>query len=431
MFVYLLVQTIYISYSLVKKTKILELKKPDIYHFNPTCELAIANGTDSWQANKLLTKMETDLDILPLFFTNSKDYLIVNKKPSKLYLEALKCLNIEIPMFILREKMINDKNFSIVQKGQLKPWGWSPAEHKFLSPLKESCSENFSNSPVFNWLPQHKNLYSKKFAAGILKILLEDYAHDFFIPKRQLTEVCTIQAEIENLIQRWGQLMIKAPWSSSGRGLQTIRRTPVHPKVWAKILSIIKEQGYAIVEPYLNKVLDLAFQFEMTKGKVKYLGISNFSTDYKGQYNGNSLNGLPDYLDKELTDFVNLLPEKIIPSLITILEKSDLARYYEGIFGVDTLVYIDENKELKVNPCLEINVRYNMGLLSIRLEKLIHSEKKGVYKTYYNPETTFFQFAEEMKKKHPLKIVDHKIESGFFSLIDSTEETLFGAYLLI
>lgn len=430
MFVYLL--QIINNFILIRvaKNKILELKKPNIYHFNPTCEYAIANGSDSWQANKLLTKMESDLETLPLFFTNSKDYLIIKKKPSNSLIGALERLNIEIPMFIFRNEIMN-KYFISLQKGDLKPWGWSPAEHKFLAPLKETCSESFKNSPVFNWIPEHKNLYSKQFAAGILKTMLNYFADEVFIPNHQQTTVCTTQSEIENLMLRWGQLMIKAPWSSSGRGLQTIRKTPVHPNVWAKILSFIQEQGYVIVEPYLNKVLDLAFQFEMIKGKVNFLGISNFSTDYKGQYNGNSLNGLPDSLDKKLNDFVHLLPEKIIPSLITIIENSDLAKYYEGVFGVDTLIYSDENNQLKVNPCLEINVRHNMGLLSIRLEKLIHSEKKGIFRTYYKPGTSFYNFAEEMKMKHPLKLKDHKIESGFFPLTESTEEKLFGAYLLV
>ncbi len=412
------------------KTRNLEFKIPDFYHFNPTCEYAIANGTDSWQPNKLLTKMESDLETLPLFYATSKDYLIVSRKPSKQFIETLERLNIEIPMFIFRNEILNHDFFSI-KKGDLKPWGWSPAEHKFLAPLKETCSESFKNSPVFSWLPEHKNIYSRKFAASILKTMLDDFTNEVFIPKQQLTTACTTQSEIENLVQRWGQLMIKAPWSSSGRGLQTIRKTPVHPKVWAKIFSFINEQGYVTVEPYLNKVLDVAFQFEMIKGKVNFLGISNFSTDYKGQYNGNSLNGLPDSLDKTLIDFVHLLPEKIIPSIITILERSDLSRYYEGIFGVDTLVYSDKNNQLKVNPCLEINVRHNMGLLSIRLEKLIHSEKKGIFRTYYNPGTSFYNFTKEMKTKHPLKLKDHKIESGFFPLTESTEDKLFGAYLLV
>ena len=225
--------------------------------------------------------------------------------------------------------------------------------------------------------------------------------------------------------------MVKAPWSSSGRGLQPITKTPVHEKVWEKILAIVKDQGFAIVEPYLNKVLDLAFQFELKKSKVSFLGFSNFSTDYKGQYNGNSLNGLPWNLDQEVLDFAHSIPKEIIPTLIKIIESNKLSESYEGYFGVDTLIFRDENNRLRINPCLEINVRQNMGLLALQFEKVIDKNIQGVYRTFFHPKKTFFQFKKEMEDKHPLVLTNGKIKSGFVSLTDAKEDTLFGAYLLV
>ncbi|MCK5729937.1 MAG: hypothetical protein KAH68_02605, partial [Draconibacterium sp.] len=117
--------------------------------------------------------------------------------------------------------------------------------------------------------------------------------------------------------------------------------------------------------------------------------------------------------------------------LIQVIENSDLVLYYEGYFGVDTLIYKDKNGHLKINPCLEINVRQNMGLLSLQLEKLIHSEKKGTYNTFYKPGTKFLQFKNEMEKRYPLKVSNHKIESGFLPIIEVFDDTLFGAYILV
>lgn len=84
-----------------------------------------------------------------------------------------------------------------------------------------------------------------------------------------------------------------------------------------------------------------------------------------------------------------------------------------------------------MHPCLEINVRQNMGLLSLHIEKLIQQGKKGMFKTYYNPGESFQFFKEKMEIEHPLKITSKKIESGFFALTDSTPHTRFGAYILI
>ncbi|NQU52532.1 MAG: hypothetical protein HQ522_08325 [Bacteroidetes bacterium] len=404
---------------------------PNIYLFNPTCEYAIANGQASWQPNKILQKMESDLASLPLFFGKTEDYILVDKLPSTLFTNSLKEFGFEIPHFINKKEATTNQNFTSLKRNKLLPWGWSPAAHKLLTPLKATCSEEFKNSSMINWLPEYRELYSKKFASGILETLLQKYPCEHFIPENQLTEICITQKEIEILLGKWGKLMIKAPWSSSGRGLQPITKTPVHPKVWERILAMIKDQGYVIVEPYLNKALDLAFQFELKKGKVTFLGFSNFSTDYKGQYNGNSLNGLPDILDNKVVEFAQFIPEKIIPPLIRILESTMLAKSYEGFFGVDTLIYRDVNNKLKINPCLEINVRQNMGLLALEFEKIIHSERKGIYRTYFKPGNTFYQFKKEMKKKNPLKTVNGKIESGFFALTEANEDSLFGAYLLV
>jgi len=409
------------------------LKKelPNIYIFNPTCEYAVANGRDSWHPNKLLQKMESDLGSLQMFFSEPKDFILVDKLPSLEFKKSLSQLNIKIPNFILTEKITDNIEFINHPKNKLLPWGWSPAMHKKLSSLKPNCSVEFKKSPVYNWQPEYKNLYSKKFARGILETLISNYSDECFIPQDKTPEVCTTQNEFKIAIKQWGRIMVKAPWSSSGRGLQPIIKSFMHQKVWAKLLGIVKDQGYAIVEPYLDKVFDLAFIFELKKSKVFYCGKSYFTTDKKGQYIGNSLNGMPDEVDKTIKNFVETVSEKIIQPLIEIIELSDFAEHYEGYFGVDTLIYEDKNGELKINPCLEINVRQNMGLLSLYLEKLIHPDTKGFYRIYYKPGTTFFQFKKDMEKKYPLKISNHKIESGFFALNETSDDTLFGAYILV
>jgi len=402
---------------------------PNIFLFNPTCEYAIANGTGSWQPNRILQKMEADLASLPLFFAQKNDKVIVNELPSESYLNHLHKIGIQTPEFILKKDVISGNTNYRIDK--LLPWGWSPAAHKLLATIKANCSAEFKSSPVFNWETEYKDFYSKKFAREILHEIISKYPFEHFIDKSQLTEICTSKEGFETLMEKWGKLMVKAPWSSSGRGLQPIRYKPIHPKVWAKILAMVKDQGYTIVEPYLNKVIDLAFQFELKKGEIRYLGISNFSTDYKGQYNGNSLNGLPDSLEQNVKEFIERVPSLVINPLIEILESSSFANNYEGCFGVDTLIFRDNVGELKVNPCLEINVRHNMGLLCLTLEKFIVPNKKGIYRTWFQPGTPFIKFKKEMEQNHPLVLEDKKIESGFFALTEAKNNTQFGAYLLV
>ncbi|MBN1987178.1 MAG: hypothetical protein JW761_12790 [Prolixibacteraceae bacterium] len=404
---------------------------PNIYFFNPTCEYAVANGTASWQPNRILQKMESDLAMLPLYFADSQDLILVERLPSKKFVEQFDKMGYTLPQFVLKKEILNTVTVPKTTFNKLLPWGWSPAAHKTLARLKSGCSEEFLTSPVAHWKPEHRNLYSKGFALTILKELLCTAPSGIFITEDLLPEICTTKEQFERLILRWEKLMVKAPWSSSGRGLQPITKTPVHEKVWEKLMGIVNDQGFAIVEPLLEKAADLAFQFELQKGKISYLGISNFTADQKGRYQGNFLNGLPDCFSEETKSIINKVPEIILPPLIKILENSQLAQLYEGNFGVDTLIFRDEKKQLKINPCLEINVRQNMGLLSLQLEKFIYPGKKGVFRTYYQPGIPFYSFQKEMAKKHPLQIASGKIESGFFPLIDIAADTQFGAYILI
>ncbi len=409
---------------------------PDIFLFNPTCEFAVANGRPSWQPNKLLRQMEKDLELLLIFLAQPEDVLLVRELPPENYLQKLRIIGKTQPQFFPIQSVRDDVSFQNLPKNRLRPWGWSPASHRLLEPLKESCSPDFQNSPVFRWKPEHKEICSRKFALEILKSIPSEISlSPAFFPK-----ICKTREDIEDCIARCGKIMVKAPWSSSGRGLQRVTKFPVIEKVWEKLLGIINEQGYAVVEPLLDKVLDMAFQFKITRGKIEYIGISRFFSDKKGQYQGNFLNGwnvsassglfFPE-IEPETVQYAETLPEIFTPHLIKALESSEFAQLYDGNFGVDILIFRDENGELKVNPCLEINVRQNMGLLSLQFEKFVTPEKTAVFRTFYQPGKFFSEFVQEMKREFPLQVKDFRIDSGFFSLTPIREETLFGAYLLV
>jgi len=404
---------------------------PDIYLFNPTCEYAVANGHISWQPNDLLKKMEEDLCTLPLFLTGSKDIILVKKIPSENFLKSLSNIGINLPRFLLISDILNSNKITLQSLGQLKPWGWSPAVHHFLEPLKKYCSSEFHKSPVSKWTPSLRELLSKKFALEILKSILPHLPSNITMDTSSIPGICTTRDDIKAALDRWGKIMIKAPWSTSGRGLQPISKTPVVPKVWEKIIGIINQQGYAIAGPLLDKQLDLALQFELRKGKVNYLGTSLFYSDKKGQYQGNFLNGWPDNYDTEITSFSKNIPQIIENPLIKAIERSPLVRQYEGFFGVDILIFRDKKGQLRVNPCLEINVRQNMGLLSLRLNKFVCPGKKGVFNMYYQKGKSFFDFKNEMQTMYPLKLNNNHIESGFLPLADADEKTMFGAYILV
>jgi hypothetical protein len=351
--------------------------------------------------------------------------------PSQKYLESLSLLNISVPRFIEINTALTNKTFLKQKLGQLFPWGWSPATHHLLHPLKQNCSNNFKHGPFASWENMDKELYSKKTASEILKQILPLLKSDFLLPHINTPVITNNYSGIIEAKEKWGEIMVKAPWSSSGRGLQPVLQSPIHPSIKKRIVALIKSQEYVLVEPYLNKILDLSFQFKINKGKANFINTSYFITDSKGQYQGTFLNGLPSELQKRVSSIISFSKREIIPALKTILENSSYARYYNGFLGVDALIYKTKEGQLKINPCLEINLRYTMGLLASYFEKFIFSEKQGQFKLFYDSRYSFKKFSVDMANKYPLNIERNKIISGYFPVTDSYKNANFGAYVII
>ncbi|NQU88469.1 MAG: hypothetical protein HQ541_22205 [Mariniphaga sp.] len=404
---------------------------PDVYLFNPTCEYAVANGTVSWQPNRLLQKMESDLATLTVFFSKPNDIILVKDFPSKKYIYSLENIGITNRRFVTFKEAFSEK-FQIAEKfNHLFPWGWSPAAHHILTPLKPNCSHTFKKGSNFQWIDEHKTMAGKYNSSKILETLLTRISSDFLLPKELIAKKCKSLEEIEIFLNKWGSLMVKAPWSASGRGLQTITINPIPPSINSRILGLIKKQGFVMVEPFLQKKFDMAFQFKSKKGKISYIGTDFFQTDKKGRYQGNYINGFPENIKDLFSDILYFSYNSIIPGLIETLEKEGYARNYEGYFGVDTLIYKDTEQNLRINPCLEINLRFTMGLLSLFLQNHILQNKKGIFKIFYNPGKSFKVFTDEMLLKHPPKFKGNKLFSGYFPLTDSFNSSIYGAYLFI
>jgi hypothetical protein len=409
----------------------MESVNPDIYLFNPTCEYAVGNGQPSWQPNLLLQKMEEDLGALPLYLAQQKDVVLVRKMPSEKFISRMNHLGLTVPEFYPVQEISRDKNFIARPKNSLLPWGWSPSAHRLLEPLKPNCSPEFLESPVAVWKSHYRELYSRKYARELLVALLKLLPPQFMLQEQMLPVICTSVKQIEELQTRWGKIMVKAPWSSSGRGLQPLTKTPVVPKVREKLQGIINDQGYAMAEPYLYKQLDVALQFQLIKGKVQYLGISRFFTDKKGRYEGNYLNGWPSESDSAVVKFAEKMCLLLPGPIAAVIEASELANLYEGNFGIDTLIYTDAEGVVRINPCLELNLRQNMGLLSLRFEKMVVPGKKGIFKIWYHSEKSYLRFVQEMEQRYPPVFNGTRIKSGFFPLLPVDESTIFGAYLFV
>ena len=100
---------------------------------------------------------------------------------------------------------------------------------------------------------------------------------------------CFTEQEIDYCCHTWNRIVIKAPWSSSGRGVRFVDAETFSDNIRGWIRNTLSQQGSVMIEPYYNKVKDFGMEFMVdSEGKVGYCGLSLFSTTGSA-YTGNLL----------------------------------------------------------------------------------------------------------------------------------------------
>lgn len=401
----------------------------DVFYFNPTCELAIANGSFSYMPPSLLRDFEQDCSVLPFIFGTSSDFVLTERIPSGEFVKKMTGCGFEMPKFCSLNELISGKTVTL---NSILPWGWSPAAHFTLKNLKLKCHSEFQESPVFNWTEEHKTLYERITSLDFLNVFLEQNPFNFFIRKDMTGTKVTGIDEIENLIKRQVPLVLKAPLSSSGRGIQIIRKPILNTSNRQWISGILNQQKYLIAEPFLNKIADISFQFRITGNcEPEYLGYSVFETNSNGQYKSTFIH--PEIERTGISEIIHEVETEIGITAIKLGEALNHSVYnvlHRGFLGIDAMIYRDK-KGLKIQPCIEINSRMNMGILTKFIEMKINRDTMGKYKLFYGSRGEFHQFAKEMTLEHPLKIRNGKLSSGFLSLVEPDMGKKFGAYILL
>ncbi len=398
-----------------------------VFYFNPTCELAVANGSFSYMPPLLLQEMESDLAILPFIFAGVQDFILTPAVPSPEFLLQLENAGFELPHFSTLPELENLPERSI---HSLCPWGWSPSAHFILKNLKSKCSDEFKSSPVFDWSEDQQRLYERKTSWNFLTNLLLKKRSESFISENKTGRLMTTIEQIEEFLQVHNGVVLKAPLSSSGRGIQIIRKRTLNTSKKQWISGVLKQQHYLIAEPFLDKVADLSFQFLIrNQTEVEYLGFSFFETNSNGQYKGTLINpALQDLFPDTETSGIEKMIQSTAQILKTELELSDYCKSYRGYLGVDALIF-QENNEINIQPCVEINCRMNMGILALLLAKNVHSESIGKFLLFYGTPGEYKAFVYEQRKCHPLRMVENKLMEGFLSLTEPGNKTKFGAYI--
>ena len=104
-----------------------------------------------------------------------------------------------------------------------------------------------------------------------------------------------------------------------------------------------------------------------------------------------------------------------------------VAPHYEGYLGIDMMIYRDRCGTLQLNPCVEMNLRMTMGMVSaiIADRHLVPGSTATFRVTYHKSPDEVRTAISHLSQKHPLKTSGGKIVSGFMPLTPTYDDSHF------
>lgn len=390
------------SFEKTEKSLYLSVAMKKLYLFNPENDMALASGSPYYMPPASAKKMAVDLAMLPVWYAEKgSDVLLADSR-------QVEWLHKECTLSL----MVEGRTEMPSEDVELMPWGWSPA-----------LLHRFGEISWWGDMNIVRRLSSRKTALDLLPELrvIDTVGESFWLTS--IEDVC-------GFAEKYDKVLLKSPWSGSGKGIQTLCGCPDdNQKGW--IRRIIASQGGVVGEPFYHKVKDFAMEFEMSKEGVVFVGYSLFETDMRGIYKENLLVSNKN-AETILSEFV---PKKTLEELCVLLQhglQNLLGNDYQGYLGVDMMV-VQSEKGYAIHPCVEVNLRMNMGIVSrLFFDRYVCSDVIGRYLIEYFPnDGEALRFHEDMKRKYPLRFREGRIKEGYLSLTPVFSDTNYQIYVVL
>lgn len=389
--------------SWLERKEYLCLRMKKLYLFNPENDMALASGSPYYMAPSSAKKMASDLAVLPAWYADAGSEILVSDSRQVDWLKNGCCL----PLCVTGVLSVSDEHEEIV------PWGWSPA-------LKHRLGTRGVEEVDVETL---RLLSSRMTAVNLLpRLRIEGTVGESFW-----------LSSLENVIAfsvKHDRVLLKAPWSGSGKGIQPLSGLPDdNLKGW--IRRIIASQGGVVAEPFYVKVKDFAMEFKVEGQDIAFVGYSLFETDARGIYKENFLasdvtieNSLSEYVSRDLLHAVR---ENLLRELVVVLGSN-----YQGYLGVDMML-VRCGEVYFVHPCIEVNLRMNMGVVSrLLFDRFIVPEAVGRYVIEYFPQKgEALRMHERLMAQHELVREGNFLRSGYLSLVPVFEDTNYLIYVVV
>lgn len=329
-----------------------------IHIFNPEHDIALAANLSNFTPPHAGRQLRSDLGFLPALWAENGDAVLVDDagRAEQRYKRLVQSLNRQMGrrFYAADVAFVGLKQLNkIGQIDAVNPWGWNVAQKAQLK--RSGVAEVLL--PTDTQLAEIRELSHRRTSARLLPLLQQEgtvgEAYE-----------CFTEGDVTTLLGRYDRMVLKAPWSSSGRGLRFVTFDTFTPQVKGWLRHLLEAQGSVMAEPFYDKEKDFGMEFFVTEtGEIRYEGLSLFHTA-NGAYTGNILateslkrGMISHYISLDLLDTVK---EKVKQELKTVFKDK-----YVGSFGIDMMIV--KGEKFGLHPCVEINLRRTMGHVALSL----------------------------------------------------------------
>lgn len=340
-----------------------------LHIFNPEHDMALAANSRHWTSPHAGRQLRAELGWIPALWAKDGDIVLVEDvDAAENDYFRFKCNKTKAKVIFKTVTQLS----GMEGIDKIIPWGWD-------LPL---CAQLRRNGIVENLLPDEEKLNAIRKISG-RQITLSMIPH-----LRNGVEDSTCGAvyvvksldDLHRMIEELGSVVVKSPWSCSGRGVKYLTDTNLTDNFLNWFSNSLRQQGEMIVEPFHESLMDFGMEFEVVNGKSIYRGLSLFDTA-NGAYTG-SLLATEEEKRRILERYI---PQQLVDQTIQrICEFVDNANQltpgsatcvYEGAYGVDMMI-VRKNDKILLNPCVELNFRRTMGHTALALSPEIEGNKQ-------------------------------------------------------
>jgi hypothetical protein len=300
------------------------------------------------------------------------------------------------------------------------------------------------------WSESVRRLYAKTWSAARLGEFLAVRGAEYLCGAEVVGVGCATVAQVLRQVERFDaagfdEVVIKAIYGSSGRDQIHCRGGQLRDGQRGWLENICRQQGEVVVEPWLDKVVDLSLHFDVAaEGVAQVVGWTRFITDNRGQYRGAFVGQMVSGLDVEVKKFFygggrdarRLL--RLGEQLAKVLAEPMAEAGYRGPVGVDALVYRDGD-ELRLKPIVEVNPRTTLGRVALGLRPMVNSARTALWVVLSRREVAAAGFADiadcaaALEARYPARLMPDggQLSEGVLFTTDPTQARSFATVLLV